>query len=139
MALEPVRLSELPEINAPEGFWIFGSQEQPDGSMVSGKYALENLLAFARQLQLERRLSFAIGSTENPQMFIDEAMTIYRVGVKDVLNLSIDIDGTPHPIDFDTEIAVEVPAKSVITLDATPLTTDTQKMFVFIYAKANEL
>lgn len=137
--ISPVRLSELPEINEPEGFWIFGSKEDENGSFESGKYLLENLMEYAKQLQLERRLSFMIGSTENPQLYVDEAMTIYKVGAKDILRLSIEVDGVSHDIALDSEISIDVPAKSVITLDATPASTDTLKMFVFIYAIAKKI
>ncbi|NDV69278.1 hypothetical protein [Dysgonomonas sp. 25] len=134
--INPVRLSELPEINMPEGFWVFGSKEDTDGSFQSGRYSLDNLLEYAKRLPLERRLSFTIGSSESPQMYIDESMTIYQIGVKDVYKLSIDVEGTSYDIALDSALSVDVPAKSVITLNATPVSTDTQKMFVFIYAKA---
>lgn len=137
--INPVRLSELPEIDVPEGFWVFGSREDENGSFSSGRYSLDNLLGYSRQLQLERRLSFTIGNTENPQMYIDETMTIYRIGAKSVKKLLLGVDGNSFEIDLNSPVSVDIPAGSVITLDATPLSTDTEKMFVFIYAKAKKL
>ena len=74
-----IPLSELPEIKDPSGFWIFGSKKESNGALNSGKYLFENLAEYAKQLQLERRMSINMGLASPYEMFVGEEMTIYRV------------------------------------------------------------
>lgn len=128
--LTPVPLSELPEINTPEGFWIFGSRSLSDGSYESGKYLFENILQYAKNIQLERRISLRM-ENESTDMFIGEHMTIYRVEAKNVSSLKIN----NQDVVTDTDISIEIAPKSIVSFDITFQLTD-PVAYLFIYAKA---
>jgi hypothetical protein len=132
--ITPLPLSELPEIAEPNGFWIFGSKAESNGALTSGKYLFENLAEYAKQLQLERRLSINLGLSSPYEMFIGEAMTIYRV---EALNASqVTINGTT--VATNKNISVNIAAKSLVGFHAMPASTDAT-VYLFIYAKATLL
>lgn len=86
-------------------------------------------------LRHERRLTYTLASDEALNVFIDEEMTIYRLGAKDVLKATISINGLPTEIVPDTDIDLLVPPRSLLTITATPSATDIIRMHLFIYAK----
>jgi hypothetical protein len=132
--ITPLPLSELPEIDDPGGFWILGSKTESNGALTSGKYLFENLAEYAKRLQLERRLSINLGLSSPYEMFIGEAMTIYRV---EALNTStVTING--NQVETDTAVSIHIPAKSLVQFSATPEGTD-PVAYLFIYAKATLL
>lgn len=129
--IAPLPLSELPEIAEPNGFWIFGSKTESNGSLTSGKYLFENLAEYAKQLQLERRLAINLGLSSPYEMFIGEAMTIYRVEADKVSTVKIN----DTVVALDKTISVKIPAKSLVSFSVDGGTTDPTK-YLFIYAKA---
>lgn len=133
--LSPISISTLPEIDDPTDFWVFGSKEDEDGIMTSGRYSLNKVLEFAERLQLERRLSFYM-ETNDIEMYFDEAMTIYRIAGDNISDTTIKIGDNEYLANLDEEVSISIPAKSKVTFSVTKKLTDT-KMFLFIYAKAN--
>lgn len=125
-----VPLSELPRIEDPSGFWIFGSKEEAGGTFTSGRFLFDQLAEYARKLQLERRISLRMESL-SADMFIGEKMTIYRVEGKNVSSLKIDGQAVPT----DTDIEIDVEPKSVVQFEITTELTD-PVAYLFIYAKA---
>lgn len=129
--ITPLPLSELPEITDPQGFWIFGSKVGSNGALTSGKYLFENLAEYSRKLQLERRLSVNLGLSSPYEMFIGEAMNIYRVEAKYAAKVMID----GKEVATDRNISISIPAKSLIRFDAIPEGME-PVVHLFIYAKA---
>lgn len=131
--LLPVKLSSLPEIEEPSGFWVFGSKMNDRGMLESGKFLFDKLAEYARRLQFERRISLRMESATT-DMFIGEKMTIYRVEGANVAKLLID----NREISLDRDVEIEVAPKSIIRLAVTPRLTDPVS-YLFIYAKAELL
>lgn len=134
-----VKLSSLPEIEKPEGFWIFGSKENEDGTLASGRYPLEHLLDYVQKIQLERRMAYTFEKASSYDIYIDEELTIYKVGMKDMARLRVTINGAETVIEPNQSLALTIPAKSVINFQATPASTSITAMYAFIYAKAKLL
>ena len=132
--LDPVALSSLAEIDDPAGFWIFGSKDKGDGTIESGRYLFENLAEYARRLQLERRLTFTMERSAM-DLFIDEPMTIYKVSAVNVGKLSLVIGGVETVVEVNSnkELEIEIPAKSIVTFNATRLLTDAVA-YLYVYA-----
>ncbi|MBB4036992.1 hypothetical protein GGR21_002906 [Dysgonomonas hofstadii] len=130
----PVELSQLPPIEDPVGFWIFGSKSDSQGNFESGRYEFTRLADYARNLQLERRISITM-ETDDFEMFIGEEMTIYRIVAKNVKTLYVNGDDIG---DFDPDVNLEditIPKGSVMNIHIERLGTDT-KAYLFIHAKA---
>ena len=129
--LSPVELSKLDIIENPSGFWVFGSKDE-NGKMTSGRYSLDKLMDYARSLQLERRISLKM-ETSNTELFIGEAMTIYRVDTRNVKSLTI--NGTKYTDLNNKKINKEIASGTIVTFDIEWSTTDS-KAYLFIYALA---
>ncbi|MDU1889531.1 MAG: hypothetical protein E6767_02470 [Dysgonomonas sp.] len=130
--LAPVELSSLDVIDEPSGFWVFVSRED-NGVMTSGRYLFDDLEKFARQMQLERRISITM-ETDDHEIFVGEEMTIYKVESKNISSFSINgkqIENfNTKPLDEKLEKGTV--AKFHITR---PLTDSTAYLFVFAKAK----
>ena len=93
---------------------------------------IENITS---KLLLERRLTFRVEAS-TVDLFIDEAMTIYKVAVVNVSGLSMAIGENETPIAIGQDVAVEIPAGSIAIFNVTGQLTDAVK-FLYIYAKVN--
>lgn len=125
-----VPLSDLPEINDPEGFWVFGSKDAGNGTFLSGRFLFDRLAEYARKLQLERRISLRMESAST-EMFIGEKMTIYRVEGQNISSLKIN----GQAVDMDRAVSIQVAPKSLVQFDIASQLTD-PVAYLFIYAKA---
>lgn len=130
--LVPVELSQLPAIENPSGFWIFGSKTEEDGTFSSGRYLFDKLAEYARDLQLERRISLTM-ETEEMEMFIGEEMTIYKIVSQNVKTLKI--NGTVIENVDNNTLDLKVDKASILKLAITTKLSS-PKAFLFIYAKA---
>mgnify|MGYP000872147049 CR=1 FL=1 len=128
-----IPLSKLPEVEEPDNFYIFGSEELPNGTLDSRKYKLENLMEYARNLQFERRISLTM-ERDTHTMFIGEEMTIYKVEVHNISELKIN----GQKIQTDKNIQVKISPKTLITFDVSRTNYDPVG-YIFIYAKAKVL
>lgn len=126
-----IPLSELPEIKDPSGFWIFGSKKESNGALSSGKYLFENLAEYAKQLQLERRMSINMGLASPYEMFVGEQMTIYRVEARNVSRLWIDGNEVP----LDKTVSLKIAAKTLVEFKVEKAGTESTG-YLFVYAKA---
>lgn len=126
-----IPLSGLPEIKEPSGFWIFGSKKDSNGALSSGKYLFENLAEYAKQLQLERRMSINMGLASPYEMFIGEEMIIYRVEAMNVSKLWVD----GIEVLLGKTVSVKIKAKSLVEFKVEKVGTEPTG-YLFIYAKA---
>lgn len=130
--LDPVQLSHLETIDDPSAFWIFGSKEEADGSLRSGKYQFDKLADYARRLQLERRISLTM-ETQQTEMLIGEDMTIYKI---DTLNVSTITIGDIKVSKPDGKILnINIKKGSLVKFVVESLTSDAT-VYLFIHAKA---
>lgn len=130
--LEPIELSRLPVIENPSNYWIFGSKTEKDGTLISGRYLLDSLEEYARSLQLERRISFGM-EAESLDMFIGEAMTIYKVEALNVAELSINGIVISN---FDSDnLSISINKRSLVNFKIKFQSLD-PRAYLFIYAKA---
>lgn len=137
--LNPIRLSSLPEIETPEGFWIFGSKEDENGVFTSGRYSLEStedyIRSVAEKMQLERRIQLEI--QDNPlTLYLGEETTVYKVKMSGASKVTITLNGVPTDFTHDVVVNYNIAIDSLIEVSATPSTTDTTTMYVYIFAKA---
>ena len=93
---------------------------------------IENITS---KLLLERRLTFRVEAS-TVDLFIDEAMTIYKVAAVNVSELSMTIGQNETPIAIGQDVAVEIPTGSIAIFNVTGQLTDAVK-FLYIYAKVN--
>jgi len=128
----PVELSQLPPIEDPVGFWIFGSKSDGEGNFESGRYEFTRLADYARNLQLERRISLTM-ETSDFEIFIGEDMTIYKIVSKNVEALTICGDEIEDPNSDELDILIE--KGTVMDIHIERQQTD-PKAYLFIYAKA---
>jgi len=124
---------ELPEITDVSDFWILGSKwDKTEEDVYSGRYLLADYInEVAKKLQLERRLSINMELASPYDMFIGEAMTIYKVQGLNVSTLKI--NGVN--VTLETNVNINIPAKSVVTFSVERQLTD-PKAYLFIYARA---
>lgn len=136
----PIKLSQLPEIDSPLDYWIFGSKDNLDGSLTSGKYSLSRLedsvLDIVSNIQLERRFSYTIESGKTMFVAIGEDTTIYRIKAWNATGVKITVNGTQYNVSIDAPIDIEIPSDTIIEIDTTPEYTDTRNIFIYIFAKA---
>ncbi len=130
--LDAVQLSQLPVIDDPQGFWIFGSKSEEGGAFRSGRYLFDKLEEYARNLQLERRISLTM-ETRRTEMFIGEEMTIYKVDTMNVKSLTI--NGETFTDLNNRVINKKIDTMSLLILEVEHQLTD-PKAHLFIYAKA---
>lgn len=91
--LEIKRVSELPEVDDPNGLWIFGSKTNSEQLVTSVKYPFSKLVQFVDNMQLERRFTFQMENREQI-VPIGERMTIYKAKTTNVAKLEIGIAGS---------------------------------------------
>jgi len=127
--LTPVPLSQLPEIDDPAGFLIFGSKEA-DGRLISGYYRFEGLADYARNLQLERRIQLAMETSET-EMYIGETMEVYEV--KGYNAGKVLIAYNDELFDTDEDMPVTLPADTIVRFMVTSELTDAKR---YLYLKA---
>jgi hypothetical protein len=125
----PIPLSELPEINEPKGFWIFGSKDESNGTVTSGKYKFDNLEKYAKRLQLERRLTINMSLSSPYEVFIGEQMTIYKVDAVNVSALRIN----DVSVAIDETVEIDIPPKSIVRFVVEKQQTD-PTAYLYIYA-----
>lgn len=125
-----IPLSQLQEVEKPDNFYIFGSEELANGTLDSRKYKLENLMEYARNLQFERRISLTM-ERDTHTMFIGEEMTIYKVEVHHISELKIN----GQQIQTGKNIQVKIDPKTLVTFDVSR-TGSNPVGYIFIYAKA---
>lgn len=155
----PVDLSQLPEIELTEDTATFVQGEDENGDPKSGKTFISKIIAFVYQvaalLQIERKFTFRIENELYPDFFIGEETTIYGVEVLNVSSLTINVEPTHENsagnwepsggTDFDIDLTpgkklnIIVPARSVVTIKAEPISADTKKWYVWLNAKAKQL
>lgn len=126
----PIPLSQLPEVEKPDNFYIFGSEELANGTLDSRKYKLENLMEYAKHLQFERRISLTM-ERDTHTMFIGEEMTIYKVDVQNISELKIN----GQQIQTGKNIQVKISPKTLVKFDISRTDYDPTG-YIFIYAKA---
>lgn len=126
----PVPLSDLDEIRNPDSFFVFASKTNADGSVESGKVMFDKLGEAIKKLQLERRISLTMESTQT-DMFIGEEMTVYRVEAYHVSECRI--NGVLVPVGKNVEI--HIPKGALVTFSAVNSGTD-PNCYLFIYARA---
>ncbi|MFV0419327.1 MAG: hypothetical protein ACK5KT_11425 [Dysgonomonas sp.] len=125
-----IPLSQLQEVEKPDNFYIFGSEELPNGALDSRKYKLEKLMEYAKNLQFERRISLTM-ERDAHTMFIGEEMTIYKVEVHNISELKIN----GQKIQTGKDIQVKINPKTLVTFEVSRISTDPVG-YIFIYAKA---
>ncbi|MDR2954508.1 MAG: hypothetical protein LBV43_05460 [Prevotella sp.] len=131
--LAPVPLSELPEVEKPDNFYLFGTEELKDGTLDSRKYKLENLVEYAKKLQFERRISLNMEKSTQT-IFIGEEMTIYRAEGYNISELTIDHQTIPIGIDLGNQ-SLKIAAKSLVEFKIVPQLTD-PATYIFVFARA---
>lgn len=131
--IKAVPLSELPVIKEPDSFFVFASKTDENGVMESGRVMFDELKEMVRKLQLERRISLTMESTET-EMFIGEEMTIYRVEAYNVGELRVNT----KVVTIGKDVNVVIPKSTLATFSITRSGTD-PKGYLFIYAKAKLL
>lgn len=156
MALVVEDLSNLPELPINDDTAVF-VQNIESGDPKSGKTLMRKIIAFVEQvaarLQIERKFTYTI-SELNPMQLIGEQTTIYGVEVLNVASLRVTVEEVPansagnwepgtgasntYTVDITpgAVLNIAVPKRSVITVDATPISTDTKRWFVWFNAKA---
>lgn len=133
--LQPVPLSELPDIGKPQDFWVFASKDNGDGTLSSGKFSLSDFLALAKDsLQLERRITMTIEQS-SVDMYFDEELTIYKVTGVNIRSLNMVVGNSQTPVSLDQALNLKIPAKSIVTFNIDKSSMDV-KTFLFIYARA---
>lgn len=128
--LVPIPLSTLPEVEKPDNFWMFGSEELPDGTLDSRKYKLENLVEYAKKLQFERRISLTMERNTHT-MFIGEEMTIYKVEVHNISELRVN----GQIVETGKNIQMRIEPRTLVTFEVSRTNFDPMG-YIFIYAKA---
>lgn len=131
--IAPIPLSQLPEVEKPDNFYIFGSEKLANGTLDSRKYKLENLMEYARNLQFERRISLTM-ERDIHTMFIGEEMTIYKVEVHNISELKIN----GQTIQTGKNVQVKINPKTLVTFEISRTNYDPVG-YIFIYAKATLL
>lgn len=128
--LAPIPLSGLPEVEKPDNFWMFGTEEFADGTLDSRKYKLENLVEYAKRLQFERRISLTMERNTHT-MFIGEEMTIYRTEVHNISELRIN----GKKIETGRNIEIKIQPKTLVTFE-TVNSSSLPTGYIFIFARA---
>ncbi len=93
---------------------------------------IENITS---RLLLERRLTFKV-ETSTIDLFIDEAMTIYKVAACNVSGLSLTIGEAETPIEIGADIEVGIPAGSIAVFNVERQLSD-PVAYLYVYGRVN--
>ena len=129
-SIVPVPLSQLDEIKNPDSFFVFASKTNLDGTIESGKVLFTELSEAVKKLQLERRISLTMESTQT-EIFIGEEMNIYRIEGYNVSECRVN----GNVVSIGKDVEVSLPKGELSTFSAIRSLTDSTA-YLFICAKA---